>query len=113
MNISPGPAGRCTKLAKLGVRAGIFWTFAINLFRLDTMRNPMRAAGILAGRRRPALARAPFRLEAGTFSAFRTLKSARAKVIFASLSGYLAQLVEQLTLNQRVEGSTPSVPTTF
>src|SRR5690606_23504141 len=33
-------------------------------------------------------------------------------IIFCRLSGHLAQLVEQLTLNQRVEGSTPSVPTT-
>src|SRR5690606_26611144 len=35
------------------------------------------------------------------------------ETIFFRLSGHLAQLVEQLTLNQRVEGSTPSVPTTF
>jgi hypothetical protein len=32
--------------------------------------------------------------------------------IFVPSVGCLAQLVEQLTLNQRVEGSIPSVPTT-
>lgn len=33
-------------------------------------------------------------------------------ILYNSLSGLLAQLVEQLTLNQRVEGSSPSRPTT-
>ena len=32
-------------------------------------------------------------------------------VLYTSLFGLLAQLVEQLTLNQRVEGSSPSRPT--
>ncbi len=32
-------------------------------------------------------------------------------VLYTSLLGLLAQLVEQLTLNQRVEGSSPSRPT--
>ena len=52
-------------------------------------------------------------LIAGQFAAALLDRRLSAKKAFEAWSGRIAQLVEQLTLNQRVVGSSPTAPTKF